>query len=307
MDRIIVVSNHAKTVFNNSHHFYQAPAPNNTTTMKALKCTTEIDVVNYSVRKENPTPLDLELDYDFNFLCMAQWGPRKNLENTIRWFIEENFDREVGLIVKTSLKNNSIIDREYTETNLHNILRDQASRKCKVYLLHGDMHAEELAGLYTHPKVKAIISATHGEGFGLPLFEAACHSLPIVAPGWSGQCDFLYMPDKRRKNSEKKKPMFASVEYDLKPVQPQAVWEGVIQADSSWCFPREASFKRRLREVFTKYSQFKKNSQKLQKWILEEFSEEKQYTAFCKSFENLKIPTQLHTDSLKDAVISTLV
>jgi len=281
MDRIIVVSNHSKEVFEDT--VYTAQNPQNAAQVATLKCKTPIDVVNYCIRKETPTDLDLDLEYDFNFLCMAQWGPRKNLTNTIEWFIEENFDREVGLVIKTSIKNNSIIDRNHTQEALNQILEKHSDRKCKIYLLHGDMSKEELAGLYTHPKIKAMITATHGEGFGLPLFEAACHALPVVAPGWSGQCDFLYMPDNRRKNSDKKKPMFSSVEYEVKQIQKEAVWDGVIQEDSQWCFPKSASFKRRLREMVTKYSQIKKTANKLQKWILKEFTEEKQYGKFIQS------------------------
>lgn len=282
MDKIIVVSNHAKEGFEKSVVYTKTHEMD--TNLQELRCHSPIEVVNYCVRKETPTNINLDLDYDFNFLCMAQFGPRKNLPYTIKWFIEENFDREVGLIVKTSIKNNCIIDREHAEKALKNIVAQALGGqncKCKVYLLHGDMSPQEIAGLYTHPKIKTILTATHGEGFGLPLFEAACHGLPVIAPGWSGQCDFLYMPDSRRKNNSKLRPMFASVEYDIAPVQNEAVWEGVIEKDSSWCYPREVSFKRRMRESINKHSQFKKNATKLQKWILKEFSEEKQYTMFC--------------------------
>ena len=31
--------------------------------------------------------LELELKHDINFLCVAQWSPRKNIDNTIRWFV----------------------------------------------------------------------------------------------------------------------------------------------------------------------------------------------------------------------------
>ena len=277
MDKVIVVSNHSKQIFENSAYEGQHPQ---TGQKVALRCETPIEVVNYPVRHFDKEPIDLNLDYDFNFLCMCQWGPRKNLGNTISWFIEENFDQEVGLIIKTNIKNHSIIDREHAEAAIRGYLTEDKDRKCKVYLLHGDMNEEEMTALYRNPKIKAMISTTHGEGFGLPLFEAAYNGMPVVAPGWSGQNDFLYMPDSRR-NSSKKRPMFASIEYDIKPVQKEAVWEGVIQADSMWCFPKEASFKRRLREVRTQYPRFKKNAKKLQKWILKEFTEEKKYNQFC--------------------------
>jgi len=76
--------------------------------------------------------------------------------------------------------------------------------------------------------------------------------------------------------------MFASVEYDLQNVQKEAVWNNVIQADSQWAFPREGSFKRRLREVRSEYSRFKRNAKKLQKHLIENFTEEAMCDQFCK-------------------------
>ena len=274
MDKIIVVSNHSKEVFDNTKYQGQNPQ---TGQVVDLVCNTPIEVVNYPVRIFEKENVKLNLDYNFNYLAISQWGPRKNFDNLINWFIEENFDQEVGLVVKTSIKNNSIIDRAETENRLQQILSKHENRKCKVYLLHGDLSEEEMTGLYQNRKIKCLISTTHGEGYGLPLFEAAYNGLPVVVPGWSGHCDFLYM----KSRSGKRKPMFASVEYELKNVQPQAVWNGVIQADSQWAFPQEASFKRRLREIRTDYTKFKKNAKTLQKYLVENFTEEGMYSQFC--------------------------
>ena len=60
-----------------------------------------------------------------------------------------------------------------------------------IYLIHGDFTDKEMNELYNHPKVKAHITFTHGEGFGRPLLEATQSGKPVVAPGWSGQVDFL--------------------------------------------------------------------------------------------------------------------
>ena len=277
MDRIIVVSNHSKEVFERT--VYQGSHPQ-TGAPVILSCNTPIEVVNYPVRPVPKKSLKLNLDYDFNFLAISQWGPRKNFDNLINWFIEENFDQEVGLVLKTSIKGNSRTDRHYTEEKLKEIVRRHGDIKCKVYLLHGDLSESEMTGLYSHSKIKALISTTHGEVYGLPLFEAAYNGLPVIAPGWSGQRDFLYVPDKRSPTG-KMRPLFATVEYELKNVQPQAVWDGVIQADSQWAFPKESSFKKRLREVRTNYSRFKKNATKLKKYLSQEFTEEKLYTQFA--------------------------
>ena len=45
--------------------------------------------------------------------------------------------------------------------------------------------------LYNHPKVKAMISLTKGEGFGRPLLEFTLCKKPLICSGWSGQTDFL--------------------------------------------------------------------------------------------------------------------
>ena len=54
------------------------------------------------------------------------------------------------------------------------------------------MSEEEIHGLYTHEKIKCYITTTHGEGFGLPIFEAAYSGMPIVAPAFSRHLDFIY-------------------------------------------------------------------------------------------------------------------
>jgi len=60
-----------------------------------------------------------------------------------------------------------------------------------VYLLHGDLTDEEMNALYNHTKVKAMVSFTHGEGYGRPLQEFALTGKPVIAPNWSGHIDFL--------------------------------------------------------------------------------------------------------------------
>jgi len=281
MSKIITISEHSKNVFLRTS--YQG---NNKQTGQPMEltCNTPIDIVHYPVKEYDELPdLGINLEHDFNYLAVAQMGPRKNLENTIRWFIEENFDQEVGLVVKTFIKNNSVVDREFTEHTLRNITSAFPDRKCKIHLIHGDMTDAEMHALYKHPQIKCLVSMTHGEGFGLPLFEAAYSGLPVIAPGWSGQCDFLYAPLKAKKGKGKKKlkhPYFAEVEYDISPIQEHAVWEGVLQKDSMWCYPKEGSYKMKLRQVRKNYGKWKKKAETLQKWIHKNFKEEELYEKF---------------------------
>ena len=78
----------------------------------------------------------------------------------------------------------------------------------------------------------------------------------------------------------KRVPKVIRVDYDLNNVQPEAVWNGVIQADSKWCFPRGASFKRALNECLTKNPHYKKQAEVLRNHILKNFTQEEQNAKF---------------------------
>ena len=291
MDHIITISEHSKQVYEKTS--YSVKDENTgAITDEDFKCTTPISVVHYPVRKLEEESVDLNLDYDFNFLTIAQWSVRKNLENTIRWFVEEFIDQEVGLVVKVSSMNDSCPDRFMTRERLEGLLAPYENRKCKVYMLHGMMTDVELNALYKHPKIKSCVTITHGEGFGLPTFEAACNGLPVVAPAWSGHVDYLYMPVKDKKTKkERLRPKFAKVDFDIGPIPPEAVWDGVLQGDSQWCYAQQGSYKMRLREVYKDHGRFKKQAGELQKWINKNFTEEKQYKKFvdCLSVEQKEI------------------
>ena len=280
MDKIIVPSQFARYAFDETS--YDAQNSQTGEIVKGYRNQTPIEVIPYP-RKEwifesNPLSAEGVINFttDFNFLAVAQWGPRKNLENLIKWFIEENFDREnVGLALKTNLAKNCEIDRVACIERLNALLthEDYKDRKCKIYLLHGYMTEEEMALLYRHKDIHAFVTTTHGEGYGLPLFEAAQAGLPIIAPAWSGHVDFLTMPV-----DGKNKFIPLKVDYDLRHVQKEAVWPKVIQADSMWCFPKEGSFKMKLRSMMDNYNAMKKKAVQLADWLEKNWPNEEAIT-----------------------------
>ena len=133
-----------------------------------------------------------------------------------------------------------------------------------------------LAWLYEHPTMKGLINIGHGEGFGLPLFEAACHGLPLITTTWSGQMDFICKPNKKGKQV----PRIIKVDYDIKQVQKQAVWNGVIQEDSKWAFAKESSYKSALRDCLKKEAHYRQSATALQRHILQTFTTERQHKQF---------------------------
>ena len=269
MDKILVVSDHAKTTYEST----KAQAQNaQTGEVFPYELKTPIEVVSETTPLSQPEPLkQLNLDYNFNFLCVSQMGPRKNFENTIKWFVEEFIDQKVGLVIKTSIKCNSLIDFKETNKVLASILSHYPNRKCKIYLLHGDLSSGQMASLYTHEKIKAIVNIAHGEGFGLPLYEAARHALPVVTIGWGGQLDFLH---------HEGKSYFEEVDYSLRPIQDHAVWEGVLEKQALWAYADQGSYKMALRRVRKNWKARKKTAVKLQAFIEDKFNEEKLFKNF---------------------------
>ncbi len=276
MDRLITISDHSAKVFRETTYDVTDPTGNK---VPGWGLQIPIDYVDYPVRTcgIEPAPLDLELETDKNFLVIAQWGPRKNLDNTVRWFVEEfKDDPDVGLIIKTNNASDSVIDRENTFNRMQHLLSTCPERQCKIYVIHGELTENELVWLYTHPASKAFISLAHGEGFGLPIFEAACNGLPVVTVTWGGQLDFITIPNKKGKLV----PKIAKVDYDVAKVQEEAVWPGVISPESMWAWPREWSYKRAIRDILDKEKHYTTQAQILQKHIMKTFPEEKQNALF---------------------------
>jgi hypothetical protein len=281
MDKIIVPSKHSKTVFEET--VYQAVVEQ-TKQQAQFKLISPVEICAFpAVQMEADAP-QLELSTDWNFFSVAQWGPRKNVEATINNFLSEFKNDNVGLILKLNMSKNSTMDKMTTEQRVKRIVdnfrNNNEDTKCKVYVLHGNLTEQEMRGLYTHPQIKAFVTTTHGEGFGLPMFDAAISGLPIIAPAWSSYVDFLYAPKKVKDGKDKMKPHFTKIDFDLQNVQKEAVWDGVIQKDSKWCFVKDHSVRNAMREVYKNYGPKLSDAKKLSKFVLENFSQEKQLELF---------------------------
>jgi glycosyltransferase involved in cell wall biosynthesis len=164
---------------------------------------------------------------------------RKNLVNSIVWFMKAFKGKpDVGLIVKTSKGRDTTIDRELVRKMMQQVKKYSGvsgKKAPKLYMLHGPMSRTEMRDLYKSPKLSAYASATRGEGFGLPLLEAAVSGLPVVATNWSAHTEFLSGDS------------FLETAYDLKVVPSSRVDGKIFVADAMWAEPREGNFSRKLK------------------------------------------------------------
>jgi glycosyltransferase involved in cell wall biosynthesis len=164
----------------------------------------------------------------------------------IKVFLEvfKNKKKQPALILKTQSANASVLDRDQLLKKIDDIKKTVKGTLPNIYIVHGEMSDEEVNHLYNHPKVKAMISFTKGEGFGRPLLEFSLVNKPIVASNWSGHIDFL------------DKEFCYLVNGTLANVDSSAVVEKMILKESQWFTPNDSEAATALRLVFENYKKY---------------------------------------------------
>jgi len=209
MDLNLVSSNHAKTVFQQSRFEKRNSQTQQLESIVELKkpCEVLFEGVDINVYKkiEEFQSKDLfdqlnGINEKFNFLFVGHWlqgevgQDRKDVGMLIKTFLEtfKNQSIKPALILKTQSATPSIMDRDEMLSKIQAIrIAVGGDDLPNVYLLHGEFTDEEMNELYNHPKIKAFVSFTKGEGYGRPLLESSISQKPVIASNWSGHLDYL--------------------------------------------------------------------------------------------------------------------
>jgi len=205
-----------------------------------------------TVTSETGNIISDSIKEDFNFLFVGHWlqgeigHDRKDVGMLIKTFLETFKGKKTrpGLILKTSAGNYSIMDRDSILDKIRQIENEIGGDLPSIYLLHGELSDEEVNELYNHPKVKAHVSFTKGEGFGRPLLEASISGKPVIAPNWSGHIDFL------------DKEMSILLPGQLTQLHPSAAVQDMLLAESSWFTVNYPIASSTLGEVYKNYKKY---------------------------------------------------
>jgi len=212
-----------------------------------------------------------KVDNDWNFLFTGHWlqggmgEDRKDIGMMLKVFLEtfKNQKKQPGLILKTSSASFSILDREDILKKIDNIKKSITGDLPKIYLLHGELTDSQMNQLYNHPKVKAHLSFTHGEGFGRPLLEATQSGKPVIASGWSGQVDFL------------NKNYAVLLGGSLTKVPKNAFPKEMLFEQSQWFTVNYQQASQVIFDVFKNYNKYLVKSKQLQLYTKNTFNLEK--------------------------------
>ena len=255
MDLVLVSSEHAKKVFQESKFNVQDNRTGQVTGQVELQTKMEVVFEGADTNKYFPTVSKLDLstiEDSWCYLVVGHWLPgevgedRKNISYTIKAFLEtfknKPAKKRPALILKVQAgSGTSIMDRETVLDKIDAIRKTVKGDLPNIYLLHGEMTDAEVNELYNNPKVKAMVSLTKGEGFGRPLLEFSLVNKPIIASAWSGHVDFL------------DKEFVTYVGGTLTPVHPSAAIDKMILRESSWFTPDPIEVGRAFKAVYDDY------------------------------------------------------
>ena len=275
MDLNIVSSNHSASTLNVSYDKIDEKTKQK---IGELKLTKPVEVLFEGFHEniyDNKKPVHTSVNEvmsnikeDFAFLFVGHWlqgnsgEDRKNVSGLIYTFLEvfKNKVKKPALILKTSLVSPGI-------TNVHEIreriemLKSNINSKNipNIYILDGDLSDEEMNSLQNHPKVKAHVSFTKGEGFGRPLLEACVSGKPILASNWSGHLDFLH------------NDYNFLIGGEVKQVHPSSANDWIMK-EASWFNIDYSDAGGHLKWIYDNYKKAEERSRKNRKYVKDNFT-----------------------------------
>lgn len=319
MDLIITSSEHSKNVF--KHTVYKL---RNTQTGQEteLKVHAPVEVLFEGIRTdvfkriESISNLDnkvvnmlssQEIPENFCFLFTGHWLPgelghdRKDVGMLVKTFLE-TFKQKMNppaLILKTGSVF-SEMERELILSRLRSIYNmvSHSRELPNTYVIFGELTESEMNSLYNHPKIKAHISFTKGEGYGRPLAEASISAKPLIVSNWSGLIDFTEFAVK--------------LPGHLTKLHPSAVWDKVLVPESAWFTVNYGYASTVLKDVFENYKNYEINAKKQATLVRKQFDFDSmvlKFTEILKSYIGNKVPVlaPLQLPTLTSLQLPTLI
>ena len=203
----------------------------------------------YAPRVESPL---------LTYLIAGKYELRKSIVETVHaWAQEFGNDPEVELVIKTD----HFMNKEAKYNELTEWIGELGLNNVRV--IWGSVTANDMADLYQQSHV--FVLPTKGEGWGLPLIEAAATGLPIITTWHSAHTEFL----------QHIQSSVVTVEHDMIPVNCQEYQFFYPTPDGNWgawAQPRTDSIRQALRTSRQSYTYLHKRARENSLIIRKTFS-----------------------------------
>jgi glycosyltransferase involved in cell wall biosynthesis len=279
MNLNLVSSEHAKKVFQESK--FEKRNQQTQQIESVIELTAPVEVLfegaNLDIYKKLDTlntdvkdVLD-DINEEFCYLFVGHWlqgetgQDRKDVGMLIKTFLETFKGKKPrpALVLKTQSATPSVMDREEILDKIRKIQEEVGGDIPSVYLVHGELSDEEINELNNHPKVKAFVSFTKGEGYGRPLLEASITGKPVIASAYSGHLDFL------------SNELSILLPGEIKQIHGSAVVQDMLIPESAWFTVNYERASKVLVDVYKNYNKYVDNAKKQSYRSRTEFSLEK--------------------------------
>lgn len=199
MDQVWVMSDYNINSLNSSIY--------NTQDGQQLKLEVPVGKINHAfVPSESKPKTDISkyidsISQQFLFATVGQWLPgsigsdRKDIGALISTFIKTfPNNKNVGLLLKVDQGRSSILSEYAIRQKINEIYKGLGlkSTNNNIHFISGNLKESQMREIYEHDKVKAYISFSHGESFGIPIMEfSAITGKPLVIPYHSGLMEYI--------------------------------------------------------------------------------------------------------------------
>ncbi len=200
-------------------------------------------------------PMQMDVPQKFKFIVNAAWLHRKNLPNLIRAFTSEfGKDEDVCLVIKTL--NVGLVESVVKEIEKLNIGENSGW----VYVREEIYKDFQMPSFYRMGD--CFVLPTHGEAWGLPIFEALACGTPVITTAFGAPNEVL--------RDENKDPIPGVIFTDHRLAMAEDNYEYL--KGKEWAQPNMIQFAQQMRDVFNNKDKYKALALEGSKIVREKFN-----------------------------------